>query len=146
MLRLLPPTALVAALSAPLPALAWETPARGTPLRSDLMDAVRPHAEWILGPDVVFVVDDLRVSGKVAFASLGPVRPGGREITRDEIPRREGWDNPFDWDGVQMQVLYQLSGETWVAVHHVMGATDVWWSHPDFCPIWHPVIPEFCGG
>lgn len=130
---------------APMAALAWDTPVRGTPLRAELVDAARPHAEWVLGPPVIFVVEDLRVSGDVAFASLHPVRPGGREITRGEIPQRFDQDNPFDWGGPDMQVLYQRSGDTWVAVHHVIGATDVWWAHPDFCPLWRNVIPEVCG-
>lgn len=136
--------ALTLCLSVPLPGLAWETPQRGSELREDLMDALRPHAEWLLGAPVIFVVGDLRVSGDVAFASLHPVRPGGREITRDEIPWRDGWDNPFDWGGVDVQALFQRSGRTWVAVHHVIGATDVWWAHPDYCPTWRSVIPEVC--
>lgn len=136
--------ALSACLALPLPGFAWETPAPGTALRGDLMNAVRPHAEFILGPPVVFIVDDLRVSGDVAFANLHPVRPGGREITRDEIPQRDGVDNPFDWDGVQMQALFQRTGGGWTAVHHVMGATDVWWANPEFCPVWRSVIPEVC--
>ncbi|MBY6116575.1 hypothetical protein KUW09_19915 [Mameliella alba] len=137
--------AAVAALSfAPLTATAWETPARGTAVRGQLMDAIRPHAEWTLGAPVIFVVSDLRVQGDVGFASLDPVRPGGREITRNEIPMRPGWDNPFDWGGPSIQVLYQRSGSTWVAVHHAIGATDVWWSDPEFCATWSPVIPEFC--
>lgn len=118
--------ATLACLDAPWPAFSWDTPVRGSDVRTDLMDALRPHAEWVVGAPVVFVVDDLRVSGDVAFGSLRPVRPGGREIKRNEIPNRPGMDNPFDWDGVQMQALYQRSGNTWVAVHHVMGATDVW--------------------
>ncbi|WP_417210813.1 hypothetical protein [Antarctobacter sp.] len=128
----------------PLTASAWETPARGSALRTQLMDSMRPIAEWTLGAPVTFVVSDLRVSGDVAFASLHPVRPGGGEITADEIPQRPGWDNPFDWDGVDIQALYQRSGDAWVAVHHAMGATDVWWADPQFCPMWGSVIPEVC--
>ncbi len=135
---------MIGLLAAPVPCEAWETPARGSELRGDLMDALRPHAEWILGAPVVFVVGDLRVDGDVAFGNLRPLRPGGREITRDEIPLRPGRDNPFDWDGVQMQALFQRSGETWVAVHQVMGATDVWWADPQFCATWRSVIPEVC--
>ncbi|WP_300443837.1 hypothetical protein [uncultured Mameliella sp.] len=144
MTRFAPILAAIALAIAPLSANAWEEPARGTALRGNLMDAVRPHAEWVLGAPVIFVVNDLRVSGDVGFASLHPVRPGGREITRGEIPVRPGWDNPFDWGGPNIQVLYQRSGSTWVAVQHAIGATDVWWSDPAFCPIWGPVIPEFC--
>ena len=135
----------VAALAlVPLAANAWETPARGSAQRTLLMDAVRPHAEWYLGGPIVFVVNDLRINADIGFASLHPVRPGGAEITRKQAPDRPGWDNPFDWGGVDIQVLYQRSGETWVAVHHVMGATDVWWADPVFCPTWGAVIPEVC--
>lgn len=129
---------------APLTAAAWESPPRGSDVRTHLMDAVRPHAEWVLGAQVVFVVSDLRVDGAVAFASLHPVRPGGAEITAGELPQRLGWDNPFDWGGVDIQALYQRSGDTWVAVHHAIGATDVWWADPQLCPTWGAVIPEVC--
>ncbi|ASP23014.1 hypothetical protein ANTHELSMS3_04413 [Antarctobacter heliothermus] len=129
---------------APFSAAAWETPQRGSDLRTHLMDAMRPHAEWILGAPVSFDVSVLRVDGDVAFASLHPMRPGGREITAGDIPQRPGWDNPFDWGGTNIQALYQRSGNTWVAVHHATGATDVWWADPQFCPTWGTVIPEVC--
>jgi hypothetical protein len=131
-------------MALPLPSLAWDTPARGTQTRSALMDAIRPHAEWRLGAPLVFRVDDLRVSGSVAFGNLYAIRPDGSEITRAQIPSRPGWDNPLDWDGPQIQVLYQRSGNTWVAVHHDIGATDVWWAAPVFCGQWRAVVPEFC--
>lgn len=129
---------------APVGAFAWETPKRGTPERSALVDAVRPHAEWVLGKGIVFRVDDLRLHGDVAFGNLYALRPDGSEIARDSLPNRPGWDNPFDWDGPQIQVLYQLSRGTWVAVHHEIGATDVWYASPEFCTDWAPVIAEFC--
>jgi hypothetical protein len=135
---------ILAVLAGSQPGHAWETPQRGSALRTDLMDAVRPHAEWLVGAPVEFVVDSLRVEGDVAFGSLYAVRPGGQEITRDEVPERLGYDNPLDWGGTDMQILYQRSGTTWVAVHHLMGATDVWWSDPQFCPQWRSVISEMC--
>ena len=49
---------------------AWGEPARGTADRSELMDAIRPHIEWSLGAPIEFVIDELRVSEIVAFASL----------------------------------------------------------------------------
>lgn len=127
------------------PAPGWETPSRGSAERGALMDAMRPHAEWVFGPPVVFVVSDLRVAGDVAFGAMRAVRPGGVEIQRSGLPRHtiEG-DNPFDWDGPQLQVLYRRAGDTWVAVHHAIGATDVWYADPAFCPLWAPVIPEIC--
>lgn len=72
--------AVVLAMCTIVPAAAWEVPARGSALRSDLMDAARPHAEWMLGAPVEFVVTELRVSGDLALAMLVPQRPGGGAI------------------------------------------------------------------
>lgn len=134
-----------AALLLAQPAMAWDAPARGSAVRSDLMDAIRPHAEWSLGAPVQFVVHDLRVAGNVAFASLTAQRPGGGAIDLAATPgaMRGEIDTELS-DGTSIQALLQLSGKTWVATHHAIGATDVWWSWQEFCPTWHPVIPEVC--
>jgi len=128
-----------------LPVLAFETPARGTALRADLMNALRPIAEWNLGAPVQFVVQDLRVSGNVAFASVTAQRPGGVAINLRNTPLalRDDMD-PDMMDGASMQALLQKSGRMWVPVHHETGATDVWYAWPAFCPIWGAVLPEIC--
>ena len=138
--------ALIAALALPGAAQAWEEPARGTPLRADLMDALRPVAEWSLGAPVEFVVTDLRVQGNVAFASVTAQRPGGAPITLENTPfYRRGEIDPMIADGATMQALLQRSGRMWVPVQTAIGATDVWYFSQDFCPLWGPVLPEFCG-
>jgi len=127
------------------PALAWEEPARGTQLRADLMDAIRPHMEWNLGAPVEIVVQALRVSGERAFVSAYGQRPGGIAINLSATPmarRGEYW--PDVSDGSTIQALLQRSGRTWVAVHHAMGATDVWYSSPEFCAQWRSVIADVC--
>lgn len=127
----------------------YSEPARGSATRSALMDAIRPHAEWNFGAPVEFVVDDLRVAGDLGYASLAPQRPGGMAIDLATSPMARmtgsGYDPEFS-DGAYMHVLYQRSGSTWVAVHWSIGATDVWFSAPEFCRIWFQVIPEFCVG
>ncbi|WP_425100268.1 hypothetical protein [Tropicibacter sp. S64] len=129
------------------PALAWEEPARGTATRTNIMDAIRPHIEWALGAPVEFVVWDLRRDGDVAFASLMAQRPGGGVIDVYATPApRRGEIDPEVGDGATVQALLQKSGDTWVATHHAIGATDMWWAWEEFCPIWHTVIPEVCGG
>jgi hypothetical protein len=134
----------LALLAAPA-AQAWEEPARGTQLRKDLMDAMRPHAMWVFGAPISFVVEDLRAAQDVGFASLRAIRPGGGEIGfYDQRPEFQAMEDPGFWDGPRFQVLYQKVGQTWVAVHHSVAATDAWWSDPAFCPIWHPVLPEIC--
>ncbi len=128
-----------------LPVQAYETPPRGTALRADLMSALRPKAEWDLGAPVEFVVNDIRVSGNVAFVSVTAQRPGGGPINirntplvlRDEI-------EPDVIDGPNIQALLQKSGRMWVPVHQETGATDVWYAWPALCPIWRSVLPEIC--
>ena len=40
--------------------------------------------------------------------------------------------------------LLTRQGKTWVVVHSAIGATDVWYADPRFCPQWGAVIPEVC--
>lgn len=128
------------------PALAWDTPARGTDLRADLMDALRPLAEWNFGAPVEFVVTDLRVSGDVAFANLYAQRPGGGTISMATTPLvlRDGFSTDM-MDGPTIQALLQKEGRMWVAVHHGVSPTDVWWAWDGFCPAWRQVLPDICG-
>lgn len=136
--------ALIAAMSA-APALAWEEPARGTELRADLMDAIRPLMEWHLDPPVEFVVHLLRVQGDRAFISAYAQRPGGVVIDMDTTPMAQrGEYFPDVSDGTTIQALLQRSGRMWVAVHHAVGATDVWYDDPVFCPGWGAVLPRIC--
>ncbi|KAJ56021.1 hypothetical protein ACMU_09670 [Actibacterium mucosum KCTC 23349] len=123
----------------------WQEPERGSATRSDLMNAIRPHAEWALGAPVEFVVNDLRVAGGIAFASLAPQRPGGAVIDPARTPAAmRGQFDPIYMDGVALQVLYVQSGALWVALHWEFGATDVWWADPSLCLRFSPVIPEVC--
>lgn len=125
----------------------WQEPARGTPTRSALMDALRPHAQWMLGSPIEFDVHELRRAGNLAFASVYPQRPGGGVIDLRTTPGyARGELSPDDMDGVGMQALYYKSGETWVAVHWGLGATDVWYAYGPVCDIWRKVIPEACQG
>lgn len=127
------------------PARAYDTPQRGSGLRADLMDAVRPIAEWQLGAPVEFVVHDLRVAGRVAFASLTAQRPGGGEIDMRRTPMvRRGDYDPEIGDGPTMQALLQKSGPGWVVVTYAIGPTDVWYAWDEYCPIWHAVLPATC--
>jgi len=126
-------------------AQSWYEPARGTPERRDLMDAIRPHVEWVLGAPVEFVVDELRVSGNLGFAMLTAQRPGGAPIDVGRTPGLEwGMFEPDLGDPTQVQVLYKKSGAVWVAVHHGLASTDVWFAWEPFCREYRPVIPDYC--
>ena len=128
-------------------------PQRGSATRKALMDALRPHAEWQLGRPVQFVVDDLRLAQgqglpfPVAFASVTAQRPGGKKIDLRRTPGFfRGHLDPEFMDGTSIQALYRKVGDTWVAVHWAVGATDVWYADSIFCEEYFPVIPEFCAG
>lgn len=120
-------------------------PERGTALRADLMDAIRPIAEWRLGKPIEFVVQELRVSGDVAFAMLAPQRPGGGAIDVANTPlvRDFGGDSAY-MDGSAIQVLYQKSGRIWVPVEYTIGAIEDWWNWDIYCRVFSDVIPEVC--
>ena len=129
-----------------LPLLGWEEPARGTADRTGMMEAMRPHAEWQLGAPVEFIVRDLRRAGDVGFAGLTAQRPGGGKIdlSRTPMAQRGGYDPEME-DSPTIQALYRKSGNTWVAVHWALGATDVWYAAPEvFCHDYRAVLPEIC--
>lgn len=135
--------ALILALALPGAAFGWSEPPRGSALRAELMDAARPLAEAVLDAPVEFVVNDLRVEGDLAFASLVAQRPGGVPIDiRATSGFRRGEIDPEFMDGSTMQVLYRQSGGQWVPAEYAIGATDVWYAGPDYCQIWGPVLPE----
>ena len=127
------------------PAQEWSEPARGSATRSALMDALRPHAEWELGAPVEFVVGELRVAGDLAFAALAAQRAGGAAIDLRDTPGfLRGTLDPGMMDGTNIQALYRKSGATWVAEHHAIGATDVWFAWDPLCEEYRPVISDYC--
>lgn len=122
----------------------WTEPPRGSPERRALMDAIRPQAEALFGAPVEFVVEQLRVAGDVAFASVAAQRPGGGGI---DVQGSPGWAAGYfladaDWTGGQ--ALLRRGGAGWVAAEVVFGATDVWWADPRLCPEFRPVIADVC--
>ena len=118
-------------------------------LRSNLLDASRPHVETDLGAPVEFVVLDMRVSGDAAFAQVTAQRPGGVEIDLSETPLvvRDGVPEGMI-DGTRTEAFYLRSGAQWVVLHHAIGATDVWYADTAFCEEWSKVIPtqSLCDG
>jgi hypothetical protein len=122
----------------------FKEPERGSALRTDLMDALRPLVEQQLGPPVEFVVEQLRVAGGVAFANVNPQRPGGGRIDLATTPIAIAAGGDWGFEGVGTQALYRREGSQWVVAHMAVGATDVWWANPELCPEFGAVIPEVC--
>ncbi|MEL6479557.1 MAG: hypothetical protein AAFR17_19700 [Pseudomonadota bacterium] len=102
--------ALIAALA--LPALAWEEPKRGSQLRKDLMNTIRPLAEDALSAPVQFVVEDLRVNAARdrVFAGLQPQRPGGKPILWEETNLARRGDDPMAFSGSALHALLHRDG------------------------------------
>src|SRR2546422_805860 len=69
-------------------AAAQATPPRGSALRAELMDALRPTVMAEIGGPIEFVVTDLRVMREWAYAYVRPQRPGG---------------TPIDWSGTKFR-------------------------------------------
>lgn len=132
-------------LALPLPALAWQEPARGTPLRVELMNTLRPVFEHELGAPIEIVVHSLRVDGEHAFFSGYAQRPGGVPIDMERTPMAaRGEYYPDVSDGTTMQALMLFSGSKWMIAHWAIGATDVWYMADDLCAGWRTVLTDVC--
>lgn len=123
----------------------YSEPPRGSVERTDLLDAIRPLAQWAFDPPLEFVVKEMRVSGDVAFVSVSAQRPGGEPINAATSPvvLRDG-ESPDLVDGPQLQALMQRSGRMWVSVQYSIGATDAWYCADVFSTTWKTVLPEIC--
>lgn len=140
---------MIAVLCAPAQLVAAQTysePKRGSETREDILDAIRPQAQWSFGAPVEFVVGEIRVAGNVAFATVRAQRPGGAEIDIFSTPDvLRGQLDPYAGNGPTMEVLLQKSGRVWVGVHYGLNSSEGWWYDQVYCPIWAAVLPEVCG-
>ena len=85
------------------------------------------------------------IDWRLGFAMVNPQRPGGAQIDPARTPMvARDPDVAAFMDGVAMQALFEKSGETWVAVHWAIGATDVWFSAPELCAAYRAVIADYC--
>lgn len=125
-------------------AAAYEVPARGAPVRSAIMDALRPGAEALYGAPVQFVVDDLRVAGGVAFASVRAQRPGGLAIELERTPgfARGELDEEADW--TLLQSLLRRTASGWSPAHLASMPSEAWWLDSGLCPEFGVVLPGDC--
>lgn len=86
------------------------------------MDALRPSIEARLGPNVEFVVKDLRVYGGWAFVTANPRRKGGRQI--DGRRYLGDW---YDVGGLETTAVLKFQRGRWNLIQSAVGATDVWY-------------------
>lgn len=129
----------------PALAAAYDQPGRGSALRAQIMDAVRPSAEKDFGAPVEFVVNEIRVGDGTAMVRLQAQRPGGAPIDLRKSPLHRLSGRPLDLiDGPKTEALLLKVGRSWQVVHHSSGATDVWLFDPQYCREFGDVLPEVC--
>ena len=106
-------------------AAAQMTPPRGSPLRAELMDTLRPTVMAEIGGPIEFAVTDLRVIGQWAYAHVRPQRPGGAPIDWNRTKYRQDMALGMMSDGVM--ALLHHDGARWRIAEYVIGPSDVAW-------------------
>jgi len=108
------------------PTLAQVTiPRPGTPLRSSILDALRPSVAAEIGGDIEFAVSEIRVLHDWAYVSARPQRPGGKPIDWRATKFRKDWEDDAMSDLVL--ALLRRQGDGWKVVEYAIGPTDVAW-------------------
>lgn len=135
--------ALACSLAGTAMAQSYHEPARGSAERKELMAAVRPFAESVLGAPVEFVVRDLRVAGDVGYAALDAQRPGGGRIDLATTPhsRRYGHD-PNLYPGIY--ALYQKQNGHWRLTGSDFSPFEPPFMSPQECAVYGAVLVEWC--
>ena len=102
-------------------------PPAGSPLRAEVLNALRPTIAGAIGGAIEFAVSALRVQGDWAYASVRPRRPGGRPIdwraTRFRVQREDGVLTE------DVLALLRRDAGGWSVVEYVIGPTDVFWEN-----------------
>jgi len=123
-----PEAALAQRVSASAPA------APGSAQRRAILDALRPAVEAQIGPNVEFVVREIRVVRGWAFVMAEPQRRGGGAI--DGHLYFPYFD---EMGGLTVTALLRYQYRRWNLVEQAIGATDVW-----FCDRGPPGLTPSC--
>lgn len=120
-------------------------PGRGSALRRQILDALRPSVVRDLGAPIEFVVSQMRVAGAVCFTQVECQRPGGRPIDLARTPLAQRQDLSLI-DGTRTEAFLFRTAGRWQVEDYAVGATDLWWSDPRFCTRYRAVMPAaMCG-
>ncbi|MBD2705312.1 hypothetical protein IC229_32135 [Spirosoma sp. BT702] len=110
-------------------AQAVTVPAPGTPLRKELLNAIRQPVEKELKQAILFEVTSLKTSGNWSFGVLMPKRKDGKRIQYTHTPYAEAIEEGIFDEGIS--VLWYRQTGVWMIKTYVLGATDVaygcWW-------------------
>jgi len=98
----------------------------GDPLRTVLLDTLRPEIAEDLGQPVKFVVRRLRTCGDWAFALVEPQTPAGGAIDFSATRHAERIEQGA-FDGASTYALIGRRGGAWRVRSFAIGPTDVVW-------------------
>ncbi len=110
-------------------AQAVHSPGKGSQERKDIVDALRVPVKKSLKQDVIFIINDLNVSGTWAFLGGAPQTPSGDAPDYSGTIYAEEFENgAFDNN---IFALLRKSGSKWKVIKYFIGCTDVcyatWW-------------------
>ena len=110
--------------------------APGSAQRRAILDALRPSIEAQIGPNVEFVVREIRVVRGWALVIADPQRRGGRAIDGHRY-------FPYfdEMGGLMVTALLRYQNRRWNLVEQAIGATDVW-----FCDRGPAGLTPSCSG
>jgi hypothetical protein len=108
--------------------------APGSAQRRAILNALRPAVEAQIGPDVEFVVREIRVVRGWAFVMAEPQRRGGGAI--DGHLYFPYFD---EMGGLTVTALLRYQYRRWNLIEQAIGATDVW-----FCDRGPPGLTPSC--
>ena len=137
---------IMVSIAASTTAFAWQEPPRGSKLRKDLMNTIRPIAGLHLTPPIEFVVRDLRVDGDFAFALLDPQRPGGIPIDWYSTLGSSLFRTQRDFEnfGIEMIVFFERVRGIWYIRDYSIGASDLWYAGSRLCADYGHIQPYTC--
>jgi hypothetical protein len=101
------------------------SPGKGSALRSDILNALRPTIEREVGGRVSFVVHAINVMDRWAYVRADPVRPNGEPINWRNTKFRRAFDADM-FSGIVEALLRGEAGH-WSLAEFSLGATDVSW-------------------
>jgi hypothetical protein len=131
----------VSLMSAPADGHTIIRPRRGSALRRDLLNEVRPALERAFSAPVELVVVDMRVAGALAFVQVTAQRPGGVPIDIARSPLAQQTD-PSLIDGTRTEAFLRLVSGRWQLEEYQVGATDLWYADPALCDPWRALLPR----
>lgn len=101
------------------------TPARGSPERAGIMDALREAVVPELGKPVIFEVSHLKAQNNYAFLIGVPRKPDGTAFDYSGTPYQEAIDQEMfdDW----IYAIFARINGRWRCLDYGIGATDVAW-------------------